>query len=153
MHRKVSSITLTDFYQTGFVLFLFPLFLILISINIQISKNWFEFISYLLAFSTIFIVIINLLFKLKKVEVVDENKGLIIQTTSWFSRKRILIPWENIQNVSQVFLMNNPEIVTIELKIPCDFGRKIRFIPVFRFLSFGEHPIVEELNQKINQLN
>lgn len=153
MRREISSSNLTHFYQSLLLILLFIGFLTLSANISQISKNWFESTSYFLAYLAIWVAILRLFFGLKRVEIVTEKKGLIVQSASGISYKRVLIPMTNIKNVSQVFLMNNPEIVTIELKIPCDFGKKIRFIPEFRFLSFGEHPIVEELNRKVAQLN
>lgn len=151
MRREISSSTQTDFYQYSFIIFLFVLFLILIANLASLSRNLFELASYLLASLTISVVFIKILFKLKRVEIVEEKKGLIVQTTSPSSSKRILVPFENIKNVTQIPLLSNPEIVTIELHRYTDFGNKIRFIPKIRFFAFDEHPIVAELNQKITQ--
>lgn len=58
--------------------------------------------------------------------------------------KEIAIPLSNIKDVTQnVF---NSQNVTIHLTAPCEFGKKIVFLPPPRFFSFfSQHPVVDEL--------
>ena len=64
--------------------------------------------------------------------------------------KAINIPISEISYIRENRLINIHPI-SIYLKNPTDFGSKITFMPVSRFiLPFGTHPIYKELNALIN---
>lgn len=64
--------------------------------------------------------------------------------------KEIKIPLSEVRKVTEMMLIN-PNPITIHLKHPTRFGKKIIFIPTYRFFSFdGSHPIVDELKQLAN---
>ena len=63
--------------------------------------------------------------------------------------KMIEIPFDDIVKISGS-LMLRPELVFIRLKRDTAFGRRIYFMPKFRFLGgYSEHPIAEELRKNI----
>ena len=58
--------------------------------------------------------------------------------------KEISLPLSEILNVTQNRWLRG-ELVTIHLKSPSEFGKKILFLPRSRFFPFGQHPVVREL--------
>jgi hypothetical protein len=78
--------------------------------------------------------------RLKKVSV-DEN---FLYVSNYL--KEISIPLSDIYDVTEnVWLNIHP--VTIHLKSPSAFGRKISFMPQAKFTFFSSHPVVEELKE------
>ncbi len=66
-------------------------------------------------------------------------------------RKKIEIPLSDVEAVSGSFA-TNPEIITLRLKRPCEFGVRIRFMPSMRFWRFSPHPTVTMLSQRLASL-
>jgi hypothetical protein len=61
--------------------------------------------------------------------------------------QQIAIPFSFIGDVTDNRWLNNHPI-TIQFKLPTEFGDKIVFMPTFRFLPFvGPHPVVARLKQ------
>jgi hypothetical protein len=58
--------------------------------------------------------------------------------------EEVRVPIASITNVSGSFLVNL-EHVSLTLSPPCIFGGTIRFMPSFRFIRLGLHPIAQEL--------
>ncbi len=59
------------------------------------------------------------------------------------------IPLDNVDSITDnIWLDSHP--VTIHLKEPCFFGRKIIFMPRMLFLFFQHHPIVKELQNELD---
>ena len=47
--------------------------------------------------------------------------------------------------------MQNPDIVSLTLRMPCRFGSEISFTPPFRAFRWTEHPIARELRARITK--
>jgi len=59
------------------------------------------------------------------------------------------IPLDNIDSITDnIWLNSHP--VTIHLKKPYSFGKKIIFMPRILFLFFKHHPIVKELQNELD---
>jgi hypothetical protein len=66
-------------------------------------------------------------------------------------KKEIQLPLSSIEAVGENFL-TNPKQVTITLRSPSEFGRKIAFVPERKqFDAFRFHPVVEQLREIIRQ--
>ena len=65
-------------------------------------------------------------------------------------RKEIRIPLSEVYRVEASY-MRNPKEITLRLKTPTEFGRKIVFVPQQRFFESirGGHPLVDELRSMI----
>ena len=82
-----------------------------------------------------------LFWPLKKV-VIDDNNLYVSDFHT-----EITIPFSEIERVSE-FVLSEPRRVTIRLKNPTRFGRKIVFLATYRaFAFFSSHPIVSELRE------
>jgi hypothetical protein len=78
---------------------------------------------------------------IKKILIDDRN----LYITDW--RTDATIPLTEIDRVSE-FVFSEPRRVTIHLRNPSVFGRKIAFLATYRAFSFfRSHPIVSELNE------
>jgi len=97
------------------------------------SEKW-----VLLGFSLILTASNWLYMRLKTIDVDDHN--LYISNFT----KEISLPLSEILNVTQNRWLRG-ELVTIHLKSASEFGKKILFLPRFRFFPFGQHPVVREL--------
>lgn len=145
MRRKISS-KLTIFHK-----FILPALLlagILISyIDVSMEKpNTFDLIKELYFIGSAIVGYLFLWFDLRSKEVSIEGDFLYVSN---FSRE-IKIPLSEIKKVTEfVFLNHDP--VTIHLKNETRFGKKIIFIPTYRYFNFfSSHPIVSELRRIAN---
>jgi hypothetical protein len=151
MRREISSNT-----QTAFIKLIYPLFggLILLFIMFGIIFDKQDRIGGIIlftVFSVLAFFIIRWAFRLKNVEL--DKDGIFVSHTHFAPKKEIFVPFDNIKCVSQSFwqCLGNPETVKIEFTEENEFGKEIKFIPKIRFFPLLEHPIVDELNQIINQ--
>jgi hypothetical protein len=81
--------------------------------------------------------------RIKRVAI-DED---FLYVSNYFRSERI--PLDNIDSVTDnIWLDSHP--VTIHLKEPCSFGRKIIFMPQMLILFFQHHPIVKELQNELD---
>lgn len=60
----------------------------------------------------------------------------------------IMIPLSEVEAVS-ASSGTNPEIITVRLKRRCAFGRKIRFMPSYRFNRLSPHPTYALLSKAV----
>ncbi len=83
-------------------------------------------------------------------EVVDAGDALVIRK----SGNEVRIPLADIINVDCATFVNPPRI-TLTLRTPCRFGRKIAFSPpsqrLLRFNPFAPNPIGEELIDRVDR--
>lgn len=86
-------------------------------------------------------------FAIKLKSVFMNDKSLIVKDYS----KKIAIPYIKVMEVRDIHYINQ-RIIKLHIHPECDFGSTIIFIPTFKiFNPINQHPIVAELNQKINQ--
>lgn len=82
-----------------------------------------------------------LFWPLKKIAIDDNN----LYVSDFHTE--ITIPISEIEKVSE-FILSKPRRVTIHLKNPTQFGRKIVFLAMYRPFGFlSSHPIVAELRE------
>lgn len=145
MRRKISS-KLTVFHK-----FVVPSISLIWILQAYFTDAFAGLNSFILEREIIFIVIITvaylfLWFHLRCKEVSIEGDFLYV--SNFF--KEIKIPFSEIEKITE-FVLINPNPVTIHLKHPTRFGKKIIFMPTHQFFSFySSHPIVRELRQSAN---
>jgi len=154
MHREISSLA-TPLYKAWFLLFIGvvvigSMFGLIENLKTYQQLTAFQIFAYLVGMPiTLFFAFLFLRLALswKHVEIADD--GLIITEANFFVKKTsTLVPFENIREAHQnFFLRGNPGTVTIEFIEPTFFGKKVRFVPKFRTITFLEHPIVGEINR------
>ena len=136
--------------MTFFFKFVFPLlwvcfvgFFILhgLIVGADLFINKIPIFSFLIAIS---VLIFWLSVKIKGVEIDYPSKIYISDY-----RKVIEVRLQNIKSISgSVFFI--PELVWFTLNKPCVFGRKIIFIPQYRFFKgFSVHPMAKELKELV----
>lgn len=76
-------------------------------------------------------------------EVWEDNDSLIVRKKGREARIDLL----NIINVNSTF--SGPARVTLMLRKPCIFGKKVSFLPPPRVIDFDEHPIASDLYERI----
>jgi hypothetical protein len=85
--------------------------------------------------------VLFLFWPIKKIVIDDHN----LYVSDW--RTDITVPLTEIERVSE-FIISEPRRVTIHLKNPSLFGRKLVFLATYRTFSFfSSHPIVSELRE------
>ncbi len=63
--------------------------------------------------------------------------------------RKVKIPFSEVELVTETFLFG-PKLVTLVVKRPTEFGRKIRFLPeAILFDAFRSHPIAKELRSHL----
>jgi len=75
----------------------------------------------------------------------DDGDSLIVENKGRTARIDLL----NIININHT-CFTNPPCVTLTLRVPCEFGKYIKFSPPVRILAFREHPVVTELVLRID---
>lgn len=78
-------------------------------------------------------------------EVWDDGDSLVVKNKGREARIDLL----NIININHTSFTNPPS-VSLTLRVPCEFGRIVKFSPPRRLLKFSEHPMVTELVQRID---
>jgi hypothetical protein len=78
-------------------------------------------------------------------EVTDGGDFLVVR----FGDVEDRIALSNIINVSYTMMMNPPR-VTLSLRQPCRFGKKVSFSPPRRWSPFSNSPIITDLIERID---
>ena len=76
----------------------------------------------------------------------DNGDSLIVENKG----RTVRIDLLNIININHT-CFTNPPSVTLTLRVPCEFGKNIKFSPPARILAFREHPVVTELVLRIDK--
>jgi hypothetical protein len=84
--------------------------------------------------------------RLKRVQVDDEA----LYVSNYWSEARI--PLTEVSHFTQSY-MSRPPTVTIHLRSMSAVGQRIVFIPKFRWVLFGTHPIIIELQELCDRAN
>ena len=79
-------------------------------------------------------------------EVWDDGEALVARNGGVEQR----IPLETIINVG-FSTMTRPERVTLRLREPGPLGAEVTFMPPSRFVSFGRHPVIDELIERVDR--
>jgi len=110
------------------------------------SPPLFVYIASLMVLAVGYLVIRRLVLDLAD-EVYDEGDALRIR----FGSDEDRIPLANIINVSYAGL-TNPQRITLTLRAPCRFGRRVTFSPPLRLFGpiFADNPLVQELIERVD---
>ena len=84
--------------------------------------------------------------RVKRVQVDDEA----LYVSNYWSEVRI--PFTEVSHFTQSY-MSRPPTVTIHLRSVSPVGQRIVFIPKFRWVLFGTHPIITELQALCDRAN
>lgn len=86
-------------------------------------------------------IFLRLGFPLKKVMATES--GLLVSNY----RREVLVPYDRIAGVRENKWWSIRPI-TVELRSPCDFGRRFVFMPYHAFVVFADHPAATTLRQR-----
>jgi hypothetical protein len=84
--------------------------------------------------------------RLKRVQVDDEA----LYVSNYWSEVRV--PFTEVSHFAQSFL-SRPPTVTVHLRSVSPVGERVVFIPKFRWVVFGTHPIISELQALCDRAN
>jgi len=78
-------------------------------------------------------------------EVWDDNDSLVVRNNG----REVRIDLLYIININHS-ICSRPEYVKLTLREPCVFGSTIKFLPPYRFFTWGKPPVVKKLAQRID---
>lgn len=144
--KKYLSVPATYFFKI-----IFPILWIAIVVGFYLvisfseRRNEIQPFGYWVIVTVITLLILRWSFNLKRVQI-DENNLYVSNF-----RQEVTIPLNQVEEVTQNFLQRgNIETITITLKNECALGKKFTFIPCMRFWNIGKHPLVSEIQKKVD---